>query len=106
MAISIFNSFVGEKNNPTLFESVGDWSNAFLVALPFEDKSATKVWDSNLTLFVEYLDAPKSGISNETLLSIASNWYGYDVTLVNPLALAYSEADALDEYNGIDKPFS
>jgi len=41
--ISIFNSFIGEKNNPNLDESTGALSNDFLVALTLYDKSLTKV---------------------------------------------------------------
>ena len=45
-------SLLGEKNKPTLFESVADFSNAFLVALLVGDRFATNSCDSNLTLFV------------------------------------------------------
>ena len=72
------------KEEKSTLESVGDWSNAFLVERVFDDKSETNVCSSNLTLFVEYLVDPISGTSNTTLLSIASNWYGYVTVEVNP----------------------
>ena len=87
-------------------ESVGDWSNAFLVALFFEDKSDINSCDSNLTLFVEYLVEPASGISNTTVLSIASNWYGYDVIDGNPITDAENNGCTFIEYNEAVAPFS
>ena len=39
--ISIFNSFIGEKNNPNRDESIGALSNDFLVALTLCDKLFT-----------------------------------------------------------------
>ena len=72
--ISIFNSFVGEKNSPKRFVSTGAWSNAFLLALVLYDKSVTNDADSNLIL-LEYVN-PIDGTLAVTVLSYGVYWYG------------------------------